>query len=74
MTDPQPAATSEPVDEFEREPVPPRARLGFRSFVGQYAGEHTAGTELMIGRCSSPPASARSTWSSACSSATCWRC
>jgi len=49
MTDPQPAATSEPVDEFEREPVPPRARLGFRSFVGQYAGEHTAGTELMIG-------------------------
>jgi purine-cytosine permease-like protein len=23
--------------------------LGFRSFVGMYAGEHTAGTELMIG-------------------------
>ena len=35
--------------EFEREPVPERARLGFRSFIGQYAGEHTAGTELMIG-------------------------
>ena len=40
---------TEPVDEFEREPVPERAWLGFRSFVGQYAGEHTAGTELMIG-------------------------
>jgi len=36
-------------EEFEREPVPERARLGFRSFVGQYAGEHCAGTELMIG-------------------------
>lgn len=35
--------------EFEREPIPPRAQLGFRSFVGQYAGEHTAGTELMLG-------------------------
>jgi purine-cytosine permease-like protein len=42
-------ATTEPVDEYEREPVPQRAWLGFRSFVGQYAGEHTAGTELMIG-------------------------
>lgn len=37
------------VSEFEREPVPERARLGFKSFIGQYAGEHTAGTELMIG-------------------------
>jgi purine-cytosine permease-like protein len=36
-------------DEFEREPVPARALLGFKSFVGMYAGEHTAGTELMIG-------------------------
>lgn len=36
-------------DEFEREPVPEHARLGFKSFVGMYAGEHTAGTELMIG-------------------------
>jgi purine-cytosine permease-like protein len=36
-------------DEFEREPVPERALLGFKSFVGMYAGEHTAGTELMIG-------------------------
>ena len=35
--------------EYEREPVPANAQLGFKSFVGQYAGEHTAGTELMIG-------------------------
>jgi hypothetical protein len=40
---------AEPVAEYEREPVPERALLGFRSFLGQYAGEHTAGTELMIG-------------------------
>ena len=41
--------SSGPSDEFEREPVPRRALLGFRSFIGMYAGEHTAGTELMIG-------------------------
>lgn len=35
--------------EFEREPVPARAQLGFKNFIGMYAGEHTAGTELMIG-------------------------
>ena len=35
--------------EFEREPVPKKALLGFKSFVGMYAGEHCAGTELMIG-------------------------
>jgi purine-cytosine permease-like protein len=46
---PQPAATHEPVNEYEREPVPDRALLGLKSFVGQYAGEHVAGTELMIG-------------------------
>ena len=39
---------AEPVAEYEREPVPDRALLGFRSFVGPYAGKHTAGTELMI--------------------------
>ncbi len=37
------------VNEYEREPVPGSALLGFSSFIGQYAGEHTAGTELMIG-------------------------
>jgi len=36
-------------NEYEREPVPARALLGFKSFVGMYAGEHCAGTELMIG-------------------------
>ena len=44
-----PETRSEPVNEYEREPVPPRAQLGLKSFVGQYAGEHVAGTELMIG-------------------------
>ncbi|MBN1795950.1 MAG: hypothetical protein JW804_04695 [Sedimentisphaerales bacterium] len=36
-------------DEFERRPVPQSALLGFKSFIGMYAGEHCAGTELMIG-------------------------
>ena len=49
MADDTRTPQTEPVDEYEREPVPPRAWLGFSSFVGQYAGEHTAGTELMIG-------------------------
>ena len=49
MTDTTSATQTEPVDEYEREPVPERALLGLSSFVGQYAGEHTAGTELMIG-------------------------
>ena len=35
--------------EYEREPVPAKAHLGFKSFIGMYAGEHCAGTELMIG-------------------------
>ncbi|MEN6428793.1 MAG: hypothetical protein ABFE13_25880 [Phycisphaerales bacterium] len=35
--------------EFEREPVPQSRLLGFKNFIGMYAGEHTAGTELMIG-------------------------
>ena len=39
----------QPSGEFEREPVPKRAQLGFKSFLGMYAGEHCAGTELMIG-------------------------
>ena len=36
-------------EEYEREPVPESALLGFKSFIGMYAGEHCAGTELMIG-------------------------
>jgi purine-cytosine permease-like protein len=39
----------DPVNEYEREPVPERALLGLKSYVGQFAGEHVAGTELMIG-------------------------
>lgn len=35
--------------EFEREPAPPSSLLGLKSFIGMYAGEHCAGTELMIG-------------------------
>jgi purine-cytosine permease-like protein len=49
MTDPTLAHAADPVEEYEREPVPARAQLGFTSFLGQYAGEHTAGTELMLG-------------------------
>ena len=35
--------------EFEREPVPDTALMGSGKFWGMYAGEHTAGTEFMIG-------------------------
>jgi purine-cytosine permease-like protein len=42
-------APHQTIIEYEREPVPESARLGLRSFLGQYAGEHVAGTELMIG-------------------------
>jgi purine-cytosine permease-like protein len=35
--------------EFEREPVPMSKTKGLKAFVGMYAGEHCAGTELMIG-------------------------
>ena len=35
--------------EYEREPVPQKALKGHSAFWGMYAGEHTAGTEFMIG-------------------------
>jgi NCS1 family nucleobase:cation symporter-1 len=35
--------------EYERERVPDHALKGPRSFWGMYAGEHTAGTEFMLG-------------------------
>ncbi len=44
-----PFGESEATSEFERTPVPKSRLLGFRSFIGMYAGEHCAGTELMIG-------------------------
>ena len=37
------------VEEFERIPVPKEKRKGWGSFIGMYAGEHTAGTEFVIG-------------------------
>ncbi len=48
-TDQQQEQKSQPATEYEREPVPQKARLGFKSFIGMYAGEHCAGTELMLG-------------------------
>jgi len=37
------------VIEFERTPVPAEKWKGWGSFIGMYAGEHTAGTEFVIG-------------------------
>jgi purine-cytosine permease-like protein len=37
------------VNEYEREPVPTSALKSSKSFLGMYAGEHTAGTEYVIG-------------------------
>ena len=37
------------VEEFEREPVPEKSWKSWGSFIGMYAGEHTAGTEFVIG-------------------------
>lgn len=37
------------IEEFEREPVPESRLRGLKSFIGMYAGEHTAGTEFVIG-------------------------
>ncbi|GAA5484187.1 purine-cytosine permease family protein [Haloferula sargassicola] len=45
MSDQEHAVT----DEFERQPVPESALKGPGKFWGMYAGEHTAGTEFMIG-------------------------
>jgi hypothetical protein len=35
--------------EYERQRVPAKALKGPTAFWGMYAGEHTAGTEFMIG-------------------------
>ncbi|MBV6652345.1 MAG: hypothetical protein KI786_01225 [Mameliella sp.] len=35
--------------EYEREPIPDAKLKSTRSFLGMYAGEHTAGTEFVIG-------------------------
>lgn len=39
----------ESVNEFEREPIPQNKLKSWKSFVGTYAGEHTAGTEFVLG-------------------------
>ena len=39
----------ESVNEYEREPIPASKLKGLKSFIGMYAGEHTAGTEFVIG-------------------------
>lgn len=43
------AAGQHSVNEYENERVPDKALKGPLSFWGMYAGEHTAGTEFMIG-------------------------
>jgi len=37
------------VEEFERTPIPENKLKSWKSFIGMYAGEHTAGTEFVIG-------------------------
>lgn len=37
------------INEYERERVPENKLKGWRSFIGTYAGEHTAGTEFVLG-------------------------
>lgn len=41
--------TLDAIDEFEREPIPESKLKKLKSFIGMYAGEHTAGTEFVIG-------------------------
>ncbi|TDQ15112.1 purine-cytosine permease-like protein [Algoriphagus boseongensis] len=36
-------------NEYERTPIPDSSLKGSKSFLGMYAGEHTAGTEFVIG-------------------------
>src|SRR5690554_5399097 len=37
------------VNEYERQPIPQNKLKGWKSFIGTYAGEHTAGTEFVLG-------------------------
>ncbi|MFM8363308.1 MAG: hypothetical protein ACKOA4_11475, partial [Haliscomenobacter sp.] len=43
------SARLEEVQEFEKTEVPAAHAKDWRSFLGMYAGEHTAGTEFVIG-------------------------
>lgn len=49
MVEEQAPQTESAGGEYERQPVPQSARMGFKNFIGMYAGEHCAGTELMLG-------------------------
>ena len=49
MADSDSSAGAQAVNEYETERVPDRALKGPAAFWGMYAGEHTAGTEFMIG-------------------------
>lgn len=49
MSDSSSTAEDHSLNEFENERVPDGALKGPLSFWGMYAGEHTAGTEFMIG-------------------------
>lgn len=46
---PEEAITHKAQHEFEQERVPESHHKSWGSFIGMYAGEHTAGTEFMIG-------------------------
>ena len=37
------------INEYEREPIPESKLKGWKKFIGTYAGEHTAGTEFVLG-------------------------
>lgn len=43
------AARFDTIEEYERTPVPQKELKSWKSFLGMYAGEHTAGTEFVIG-------------------------
>jgi len=43
------AARLDTIQEYEQTPVPENKLKSWRSFLGMYAGEHTAGTEFVIG-------------------------
>jgi purine-cytosine permease-like protein len=49
MAEPAVASVPASVNEYERTRVPDHALKGPSSFWGMYAGEHTAGTEFMLG-------------------------
>lgn len=49
MSEEQPKEVTQESGEYEREPIPAKAQKGPSAFWGMYAGEHTAGTEFLIG-------------------------